>query len=623
MNARRLRLWFARWLERRLGPWLVPLLLLSLSGCATVTGWFGEPKPVTASTAAPPAARKFANYVLTVEAPGELRDLLLEHLDLARFQRTEEAERLSSVELDRLSTTTPAQARALLETEGFFNAEVVLSREPGTPETVRVQVKPGPQTRVEKLSFAFSDALQTETPAARELQRNVERDWSLPVGETFSQSRWSAAKSGALARARAGGFPQASWVETAATVDAETNRAELSLVMDSGPLYRLGELRIEGLKYQSEQTVRRLAGFEPGEPYSERLLLDYQERLQKTQLFDSVSVELEADPSRYQTSAVRVRLREAPRQQATTAIGYHANTGQRVTLEHIHRLPFGLPMRSKEKLDLGRDLRAAEVEVSTHPTSDLTRNLASLQIEQDRSGEQIITNLSARLGRLRETAQDERLVYAELLRAREQQAASAVTSGAASLNIQWTRRRLDSTLLPTDGYQALLLLGGGRADSNVASNGAFGKLQFKLGYYRPLGDSWFGNARVELGQLLASDAVGIPEKLLFRAGGDESVRGYAYHGLGPLRNGLAAGGRVLGVGSIELARPLSKQLAAFWGAVFVDAGNAAADWGSFKPAVGYGVGLRWRSPVGPLRVDIARGVEVQRWRLHFSVGIAL
>ena len=83
------------------------------------------------------------------------------------------------------------------------------------------------------------------------------------------------------------------------------------------------------------------------------------------------------------------------------------------------------------------------------------------------------------------------------------------------------------------------------------------------------------------------------------------------------------GGRVLGVGSIELARPLARSLPAFWGAVFVDAGNAAADWQSYKPAIGYGVGLRWRSPVGPLRVDFARGVDVHRWRLHFSVGIAL
>jgi translocation and assembly module TamA len=135
--------------------------------------------------------------------------------------------------------------------------------------------------------------------------------------------------------------------------------------------------------------------------------------------------------------------------------------------------------------------------------------------------------------------------------------------------------------------------------------------------------SWFASARVELGQVLAADRVTIPEKLLFRAGGDESVRGYAYESLGPTRNGVEVGGRVLATGSIEIARPLARSLPNYWGAVFIDAGQAAQSWSDYKPWLGYGVGLRWRSPIGPLRIDIARGQEIHAWRLHFSVGITL
>jgi len=611
--------------------WVV-LATVALSGCSTISGWLGDKKPEAeaatnsaAVAAAEANARKIANYELTVDAPGDSRALLMEHLDLARFQRTDVAEQLSAVELDRLAATTPAQARSLLETQGFFNSEVVLSREAGPSELVKVQVKTGPQTQVETVDFVFSGELGGESTDKRttEVQDNLRRAWTLPVGEAFSQSAWGAAKTSLLVRARMDGYPLARWEDTAAQVIVATNKATLTLDLDSGPLFRLGELRIEGLKYQSEQTVRRLASFAPGDAYSEKTLIEFQERLQKTLLFDSVNVELQVDAGQAQAAPVRVVLREAPRQQATVAVGYSANTGQRVTVEHTHRIPFGLPIRSKEKLDLGRDLRSASVELSSHPQSNLNRNLASAAIEQDLSGNKIITNLSARLGRLQEETNDERLIYAELLRAREKQAGSTINTGAASLNVQWIRRRLDSALLPTDGTQALLLLGGGRADSSVADSGAFAKLQFKLGWYKPLGETWYGSARVELGQVIAADSVGIPDKLLFRAGGDESVRGYAYHGLGPVANGLDVGGRVLGVGSIELARPLARSLPAFWGAVFVDAGNAAADWQSYKPAFGYGVGLRWRSPVGPLKVDLARGVDLQRWRLHFSIGIAL
>jgi translocation and assembly module TamA len=88
-------------------------------------------------------------------------------------------------------------------------------------------------------------------------------------------------------------------------------------------------------------------------------------------------------------------------------------------------------------------------------------------------------------------------------------------------------------------------------------------------------------------------------------------------------NGALASGHVLFTSSVEVARPISPRLPAVWWAVFVDAGQAAERWKQLDPALGYGVGVRWRSPVGPLRVDLAYGQDVHRVRVHFSVGIAL
>ena len=133
------------------------LAALALSGCASLTAFFDAQKekhqtatgPVAATEAAP--VRLVAAYTLEIEAPSDLRKLLQEHLDLARFQRTAEADRLNSVELDRLSSTTPAQAKSLLETEGYFNSHVTLSRKPasaGAAEEIRVAVDPGPRTQV-------------------------------------------------------------------------------------------------------------------------------------------------------------------------------------------------------------------------------------------------------------------------------------------------------------------------------------------------------------------------------------------------------------------------------------------------------------------------------------------
>ena len=193
---------------------------------------------------------------------------------------------------------------------------------------------------------------------------------------------------------------------------------------------------------------------------------------------------------------------------------------------------------------------------------------------------------------------------------------------AVTGNQHLTWRRLDNPILPTEGYTLSVQAGLGQAWDSADLKGGFGRLWSRFQLYRPLGRTWFAQARVEAGQVFAPDALEVPEALRFRAGGDDSVRGYAYRSLGPIDGTTVGSGNVLVTGSIELARPLSAALPQFWGAVFVDAGRAAQTFDGLKPALGYGVGLRWRSPVGPLRLDLAHGEETGENRLHFSLGIA-
>ncbi|MFG6465688.1 autotransporter assembly complex protein TamA [Roseateles sp. BYS87W] len=599
------------------------LALLCMAALLTACATPATHAPASTSSAAPgaPAADTPAVYSLDIQVDDSaLRDLLQEHLDLARYRANQAA--LSRVELARLAAAAPAQAEALLETEGHFNAKAEVSRDPQDDTRLRLTVMPGPLTRVDQLKLSFTEGLADDNATAQALRRSLQDAWPLPAGAAFTQSAWAAGKSDLLVRARTGGFPLARWADTAARVDPETHTAELELVLASGPQARLGVLRIEGLQRQDRSAVERLAGFSPGDAYTEQKLAEFQERLAKTQLFDAVRVQLLPEtPDADGTTPIQVSLTESPLQQATVAVGYHSNTGQSLSVEHLHRRPFDLPLRARTKLQYSRDLRGGELELSSHPQPDLHRNIGALQFEEDRTGDTRVQNLGLRVGRLYESPRDERLSYLELLRARETAGAEVSTHLAVSANQQWIRRRLDSTLLPTDGHQALALVGLGHAQGGGAQ-GAFGRVQFKLGVYQPLG-GWYTSARAEVAQVVAHDRVGMPEKLLFLAGGDESVRGYAYRSLGVERNGITVGGRVLGTGSLEIARPFSLRMPSLWGALFVDAGNAASRWADYRPVVGYGAGLRWRSPVGPLRVDMARAQETGKWRLHFSVGISL
>ena len=599
-----------------------------LAGCSSLK-LFGLGKEE--ASAAPALALKTA-YRVEVVADEPLRTLLLNYLDLARFATAPETDVVTSAELTRLAAAAPAQARALLETEGYFNGEVKVENNLGADglPLLRVTIATGPRTLVGSLSVDATGALKDAAAgndAAKAQLASLQHDFPLQPGEPFRQALWSAAKNNTLARLRAEGYPAASWGRTQARVDAARNTAELTLVADSGPQFRFGAVLIEGLERYDEASVRRLATFHAGEGYTEKLLLDYQERLQKIGLFEGVSVELDPDPATAGAAPVKVRVKEMTLQQATVGVGYSANTGQRVTLEHWHRRPFGLDWVAHNKFELGRDRNAWEGELISHPLDGLYRNLIAGSAEKLSTAGEVRTTWSARLGRTQDTPRIERLYFAEAAHVELENAAiGRSVTNAYSGNYQWIFRDLDSVVLPTRGLTLSAQTAAGYALSSPASNGPFARAYGRLTWYQPLGRAWYATARIEAGQVFARDDVGVPDTMLFRAGGDESVRGYAYRSLGPTVVGTdgatsIGSGRMLLTASAEVARPFAS-MPALWWALFVDAGNAANRWNQIDPALGYGVGLRWRSPVGPLRLDLAYGQEVRKSRVHLSVGIA-
>jgi translocation and assembly module TamA len=194
---------------------------------------------------------------------------------------------------------------------------------------------------------------------------------------------------------------------------------------------------------------------------------------------------------------------------------------------------------------------------------------------------------------------------------------SSLQQKALSLNYTWTRRSVDNALYPTSGLMFTAQLGG--AARALFSTTDFVRSYAKLVYFYPLTKTGNLILRGEAGAVTAQSRDGVPSDFMFRTGGDQSVRGYAYQSLGVDVADAVLGGRYLGVVSAEYVQWISP----LWGAaVFYDTGDAADDPQTFKPVHGYGAGMRWKSPVGPLNLDLAYGREVKKMRLHFSVGIA-
>jgi translocation and assembly module TamA len=151
------------------------------------------------------------------------------------------------------------------------------------------------------------------------------------------------------------------------------------------------------------------------------------------------------------------------------------------------------------------------------------------------------------------------------------------------------------------------------------STESFGRVIAKVTGWWPLSQENELTARAEAGAVIADSRVGIPSNFLFRTGGDTTVRGYAFESLGVQQGAAIVGGRYYAVASTEFIH----WFAPSWGgAVFVDAGNAKDELNDFDPALGYGIGARLRTPIGPFRLDVAYGQQAASVRLHFSVGLS-
>jgi translocation and assembly module TamA len=160
----------------------------------------------------------------------------------------------------------------------------------------------------------------------------------------------------------------------------------------------------------------------------------------------------------------------------------------------------------------------------------------------------------------------------------------------------------------------------------------YGRVLTRALAYWPLERSAAGDAgagrlalRAQAGAVLAKDGVNLPSTQLFLTGGDNTVRGYGYRDIGvTLPDGQTVAGRYLALGSVEWQRPMARdgRLSEWESTLFIDAGAVADKPAELHAKVGVGVGARWKSPVGPLQIDLAYGVAIKRFRLHLNVGFS-
>ncbi len=553
-------------------------------------------------------------YAVTIKAPDDIAVLLYRYLEIVRRQYDADIDR---DQLELLADRAQRQATSLLNTEGYFAPEVTAELDfEAKPWAVTIEAKPGEAVLVKSVEIELVGDAKADAEAFYR-ERGLADLFRLKPGDRFRQADWDAGKAAILRAFLLERFPDARLMFSQARVQPETREVALKLQYDAGPARFFGPTRIVGLQRYPESLVRSVPQIAAGAPYQQARLLEMQSELQALPQFKSVSVIADFDQVRDGQVPVVVEVEENEQKRIQIGLGYSSNTRERVQFGYSDYNVFERGWRFDSLLKLERLEQSLETSVRLPRAQDGWQDGAGFSLKRtDIEGEVTRTGLFE-LKRERKDGEFERGVNlryyysVQELADGERRIARALAPG-----VSWTQRHLDDLAYPHRGWviNAQLAV----AAQNLGSDETFARAYGKAIVVLPVGELDSLTLRAEGGAVTAKNRTKVPSDLLFRAGGDQSIRGYNYQSIGVEDGGSIVGGRYLAIGGAEYIHWFSKT----WGAgVFAETGDAFDQPGNMTLNTGYGFGPRWRSPVGPINFDLAWGERTRAFKFHFSLGI--
>lgn len=546
-----------------------------------------------------------------------IKALLEKHLQIIEWRNNP---RTTDAEWQRLYEAAPQNIKNLLATQGYFLPSITSQLDKKNNASVAsFNVTLGKPTLISNVDIQFTGAI---IKADEKLSPNIStlrHEWLLAKGDIFSQEAWTQAKRKLLTSLLVERYPNASITNSLAEVNVEENAVALKVEVNSGDEVHFGSLDIAGLERYSARVVKNLNPIKPNAIYKQTDLLAFQARLQESGYFSNVEVTADtkaASAENQYQAPIKVTLLENKSIKVGVGAGYSTNTGARtqLTLEDLNL--FGRDWRFASTLKIEEKAQSLVGQIQFPVTKKGYRDSVIGDINRTNIEGQTLTSSQVKIKRAWGPRKHEQYIGADFLVERQDvDGGDTTTKKVATLNYGLTLRHTDNDLAPTRGYLANSEFAYAPLDS--LSNGQFLNSHIKVQIYYPITARTQFISRAELGMVYGKNSA--PEAFLFRAGGDQSVRGYAFQSLGVTEAGATVGGKFLATGSVEIVQWLTNQ----WGAaIFVDGGNAANTWKDLKPVIGYGLGVRWKSPLGPIGGDIAYGQDVKDYRLHFNIGVA-
>ncbi|MDB5980271.1 MAG: surface antigen (D15):surface antigen variable number [Pseudomonas sp.] len=519
--------------------------------------------------------------------------------------------------LRRFSVGVEEQARKAAQALGFYQAQIGSEVKSGKDKdlTLIISVVPGEPVHLRNVT------IRVEGPAASFKKFRLPTTDLLKTGAQLNHGRYEDAKRLIQNQASRYGYFSGHFTQQRLAVDPKANVADIELVYDSGPRYVLGKVSFSGDAPFDDDLMQRMVPFKAGTPYDSELIAELNQNLQSSGYFDGVRVDTAPTTAVDQVIPVAVQLQTRKPRTIGLGIGFSTDVGVR-----------GKANWTRHYVNSRGDSYGADLELSAPrqniglwydipldpPITDKLRFAGGYQYEEiaDKDSLSKLLTLGPEWHSRLPSGWD-RVISLKWQREEYRLGDDSGLSTLLMPGISYSFLRSDNKIDPHNGYRL-------QFDTQVAKEGLGSDINLIHGnvLLKGLTTVWDNHrllGRIQLGGSATNGFNSIPPSLRFFAGGDQSVRGYDYQTLSPENsNGDRIGGRYMVAGSVEYQYSIAEK----WRiATFIDQGNSFNTLQLPSLKTGIGIGVRWVSPVGPIRLDLAHALDDPGGiRLHFSMG---
>ncbi len=517
--------------------------------------------------------------------------------------------------LRNFSLGAEQQAEKAAQALGYYQAQIDSEIQNGENPRLVIKVLPGEPIRLRNV------VVRVEGPAASLKAFKVPQSDALKAGAVLNHGHYEDAKRLIQNQASRYGFFSGRFTSQRLSIDPRAGVADIELVYDSGPRYSLGKVMFSGDSPFDEDLLKRMVPFKENTPYDSQLIAELNQAMQASGYFEGVRVDAAPTAAVGQVIPVTVQLETRKPRTMGLGLGFSTDVGPRGRANWTRHWANaqGHSYGFESELSAPRQNVGLWYDVPLDPPlTDKLRFAGGYQYEEIAGTDSLSKLLTVGPEWHSKLPSGwERVISLKWQREEYRLGDDSGLSTLLMPGISYSYLRSDDRIDPHKGYRlqfdAQVAKEGLGSDANLVRGNVLLKgLTTVAQNHRFLG-------RVQFGGNFTDGYTSIPPSLRFFAGGDQSVRGYDYQTLSPTNSdGDRIGGRYMVAGSVEYQYSIAEK----WRfATFVDQGNSFnnLDLPSLKTGVGFGV--RWVSPVGPLRLDLAHPLDDDGGvRLHFSMG---